>query len=184
MLEALHKVRIEDLPDEGLDFHFSDPKEEWDRYLHEIPALGFHIREALEAAIRLQAFGNAVQIKGWLHTVLELQCCRCLEDFSYPLTSQIDVTLFPEKGVVQEEDVELEAEDLKTGFFTGEEVDLSGLIREQIILAVPYRTLCQDECRGLCPQCGKNLNEGDCTCERKADPSAFDALKNLKLAGK
>lgn len=183
-LEALHKVRVEDLPDEGLDVHFSDPKEEWNRYFHEIPALGFNIGEALEAAIKLQAFGNAIQIKGWLHTVLELQCCRCLEDFACPLNSQIDVTLFPEKSVVQEEEVELETEDLKTGFFTGDEVDLSGLIREQTILAVPYKALCQEECRGLCPQCGKNLNEGDCTCERKAPPSAFEALKNLKLTGK
>jgi len=100
------------------------------------------------------------------------------------MTSQIDVTLFPETGVALEEEIELGNEDLKTSFFSGEEIDLSKLIRDQIILNVPYKALCHEECRGLCPRCGANLNEGDCGCEGKALGSAFDVLRSLKLNGK
>ncbi len=183
-LLAVHKVRIEDLPEKGLDLHFSDPKEQWNQYLCEIPALEFSIGEVVEAAISLQPVGRVIQVRGWVHTALDLQCCRCLESFSYPLTSQIDVTLFPDEDEVQEEEIELESADLKTSFFSGDEVDLSGLIREQVFLGVPYKALCSEECKGLCSQCGTNLNEVDCGCDRKSRDSAFEALKNLKLKGK
>ncbi len=157
--------------------------EDWNRCFQGIPALQFSINEAVEAQIRLGVSGKAVLVEGWVRTGLDLQCCRCLENFSYPLTSQIDVALFPEKDVVQEEEIELESEDLKTGFFSGDELDLSGLIREQILLSIPYKVLCNEECKGLCSQCGANLNESECGCEREAHESAFDVLRNLKLNG-
>lgn len=183
-LQALHRVRVEDIPEKGLDLHFSDPKEEWNRYFHEIPECEFSFNEAVEATVKLRVYTKAVQIQGWVKTVLDLRCCRCLDHFPFPLTSQIDMTLFPETDVVQEEEIELEKEDLETGLFSGEEIDLSGLIREQILLNVPYKALCHDECKGLCSQCGTNLNENDCRCNRKGGDSAFDVLKDLKLNGK
>ncbi|NIO05105.1 MAG: DUF177 domain-containing protein, partial [Proteobacteria bacterium] len=79
---------------------------------------------------------------------------------------------------------ELESSDLKAGFFSGDEVDLSGLIREQILLGIPYKALCHEECKGLCSQCGINLNEGNCGCERKVGDSAFKVLKDLQIKGK
>jgi len=181
---VFHKVRVEDIPEEGLDFHFSDPKEEWNRYFHEIPGRQFSIREVIEAKIRLRASGKAVQVQGWVHTALDLQCCRCLANFFCPLTSQIDVTLFPETDIALEEEIELGTDDLKTSFFSGDEVDLSGLIREQIILNIPYKALCHEECRGLCSRCGANLNEGDCGCENQVRDLAFHVLKDLRLDGK
>ncbi len=178
---TLHKVRVEDIPETGLDYHFSDPKEEWNRYFQEIPARQFSINETVEATIRLRVSGKAIQVHGWVHTGLDLQCCRCLKRFSCPVTPQIDVTLFAETDVAFEEDIELGNEDLETSFFSEDEIDLSGPIREQIILNIPYKALCHEECRGLCQRCGANLNEGDCGCERQARNSAFDALKDLKL---
>jgi uncharacterized protein len=126
--------------------------------------------------------GEVIRVQGRVDTVQSLQCCRCLEVFPHPLTSEIDIALFPETDVVhEEEEVELESEDLKASFFSGDEIDLSGLIREQIILNVPYRAVCHDACRGLCPQCGASLNDGTCGCEKKSPGSAFEVLKNLKL---
>jgi len=179
----LHRVRVEDIPEEGLDLTFSDPKELWSRCFDEIPAREFSVNEDVEATIRLRVSGKAIHVQGRIDTVLDLQCCRCLENFSFPLASQIDITLFPETDSVQEEETELESEDLRTGLFSGDEVDLSELIREQIILAVPYKPLCHDACKGLCCQCGGNLNDGECRCERKAGDSAFGVLRSLKLNG-
>jgi len=177
----LHKVRVEDIAEKGLVFHFLDPKEEWDRYFDDIPRRQFAVAEPLEAMITVRTSGRGVQVEGWFHTVLGLECCRCLEVFSFPLTSEIDVTLFPETDIVQEEEIELVSEDLKASFFSGDEVDLSGLIREQIILNIPFKPLCREDCRGLCPQCGANLNEGDCGCRRDTGFSVFEMLRDLKL---
>jgi uncharacterized protein len=183
-LLTFHRVRVEDIPETGLDLHFSDPREEWNQYFEEIRARHFSISESVKGKIQLGVAGKAIQIHGWVQTGLDLECSRCLKSLSCPMTSQIDVTLFPETGVALEEEIELGNEDLKTSFFSGEEIDLSKLIREQIILNVPYKALCHEECRGLCPRCGANLNEGDCGCEGKALGSAFDVLRNLKLNGK
>ena len=179
--QTLRAIRVEDIPEEGLELHLLDRKDVWNSYLHEIPRCEFSIDDDVRATIRLRAFGEAVRLQGRVDTVLSLQCCRCLECYPYSLTSQIDITLFPETDIVTEEETELGRDDLKASFFSGEEVDLSGLIREQIILATPLKPLCREQCKGLCPQCGANLNEGDCGCEKETRPSAFDVLKNLKL---
>jgi uncharacterized protein len=179
--QALRKVRVEDIPEKGLDVHFSDPKEEWNRYLEGVPGRDFSIDESVEATIRLSVVGEVIRVQGRVGTVLSLQCCRCLEIFPHPFTSQIDIALFPETGAVHEEEVELESEDLKSSFFSEDEIDLSGLIREQIILNIPYKALCHEACRGLCCRCGANLNAGACGCEKRPRESAFDVLKKLKL---
>jgi uncharacterized protein len=80
-----------------------------------------------------------------------------------------------------DEEVELNAEEMGLILFHGEEIDLGEAIAEQVIMALPMHPLCQEECRGLCPQCGTNLNETDCGCERPAFNVKFAALKNIKM---
>jgi uncharacterized protein len=75
---------------------------------------------------------------------------------------------------------EIEEDDLSTAFYENDEIDLGQLMREQFYLSVPMKPLCQDDCRGLCPVCGTNLNRGTCECKRDwADPR-LAVLKNLK----
>jgi uncharacterized protein len=174
---------VEDIAEQGLDLLFSDPEDEWNRYLKEMPVLQFSVNSRVEVNIGLKVSGGAVHVHGWLQTGLDLQCCRCLGNFAYPLASQIDVTLIPETDLALEEEVELEKQDLEAIFFSGDEVDLSGLIREQIILNVPFKALCHEECRGLCSRCGANQNDGECGCEVETRVSVFDALKDIKLNG-
>lgn len=181
---TLQKVRVEDIPETGLDLHVKGSQEQWNRHLQEIPACQFSINQTVEATLRLRIAGKAVQVEGSLHTGLDLQCCRCLKVFSSPLISQFDVILVPETDVADQEEVELAREDLEASFFSGEEIDVSGLVREQIVLNVPYKPLCSEQCRGLCPRCGANLNEEKCGCGGKTWNSAFEVLKNLRLGEK
>ena len=74
----------------------------------------------------------------------------------------------------------VEEDDLATAFYENERIDLGHLIMEQFQLAVPMKPLCTDECRGLCPQCGTNLNTGTCDCSRTWEDPRLAALKNLK----
>ncbi len=66
-------------------------------------------------------------------------------------------------------------------FFEGREIDLGGIVREQILLALPMDALCREDCRGLCPVCGKDLNQAECGCERQPADPRWGALKNVKL---
>jgi uncharacterized protein len=79
------------------------------------------------------------------------------------------------------DDDNLRAEDLEFSLYEGTEVDLSPLIREQVLLALPTRPLCEDDCRGLCPHCGVNLNRTTCECRVENLDPRLEAIRSLKL---
>ncbi len=79
-----------------------------------------------------------------------------------------------------DENVELQKDDLIRSVYEGDAVDLDELVREQILLALPTRTLCREECKGLCPECGANLNAGECDCAQKEIDPRWAALADLK----
>ena len=119
-------------------------------------------------------------VKGSIKAPLEIDCTRCLA----PLKRELDVVfqadfvgkeLFPDS-----KETHLETADLDTDVVEGNELDLSQLAREQILLNLPEQVLCREDCKGICPQCGKDLNEGECTCgEDEIDPR-WAALRDLK----
>jgi uncharacterized protein len=115
-------------------------------------------------------------------------CSSCGTAFSERLEIPLSRHLAPhfegprEKLLSDEEEVELSAEDLEFSFYHNEEIDLEELLAEEILLAVPMRFLCKETCRGLCPQCGTNLNEKTCACSGTSDLSPFAVLKNFKTS--
>ena len=76
-------------------------------------------------------------------------------------------------------EIELAAEDMEIDFQEGEEVDLDEIIREQIHLFLPMKFICREDCSGLCPTCGVNLNNTDCRCRREKGHPAFKQLTKL-----
>ncbi len=78
-------------------------------------------------------------------------------------------------------EIELAPGDLTQSFYEGTEIDLTPLMYEQIMLALPTRPLCGEECRGLCPQCGINRNTGQCACVAEAGDPRWSVLRNLKI---
>ena len=118
---------------------------------------------------------------GTVRTVLELPCSRCLEPFTTPVDASFDLRYLPQTanpGAGDER--EIEEDDLSTAFYSNDEIDLGQLMREQFLLALPMKPLCRDDCLGLCPVCGTNLNRGTCTCTRGWDDPRLAALKSLK----
>jgi uncharacterized protein len=79
------------------------------------------------------------------------------------------------------QEVELSAEDMGIVYFQGEKINLKDTIQEQVVMEFPLRALCKQDCKGLCPKCGADLNEDFCDCDRRPSPGKFDVLKNLKL---
>ena len=137
--------------------------------------------------IRVKAFRirELYEVEGKFQTRIRIPCSRCLKEFDQPLTSSFAITYtkeLPESmDVSNEEAVELRAEEIGLLYFRGEEIDLRDGIQEQVVMAFPLQPLCVETCKGLCPRCGADLNQGNCGCESEPTSNKFAALKNLKL---
>jgi uncharacterized protein len=143
-----------------------------------------------EGALDVHVYGEGenVHASGHMRGHVVVACGRCLGPAAVPIDEEVHATWMPAAALEalaaddeqSEEGVELEAEDLDVYPFDGEAVDLEPLIKEQLVLAVPYAPLCREDCKGLCPQCGINRNTETCTCAEPVDPR-FASLKALKL---
>ena len=147
----------------------------------------FKLHEPVRVEVTLNRIGGLIEAKGRVATKVESSCGRCLKNFTFDLDEPFVLTFTNEPltvhddGVDAEEGVELSAEELGLIPFVGESIDLSEAIGEQFLLALPVRPLCSEECQGLCPYCGIDLNEKKCHCAPPDFANKFSALKNLKL---
>ncbi len=131
--------------------------------------------------INLYKAGGKYVLEGRLSGGLIVQCDRCLEPFHRDLKTEFRLFLALSRPDGDEADVELVREDLFVDFITGEELELEEVIREQIYLALPMKSLCKVDCLGLCPVCGVDLNIEQCGCERRSGHPGFAKLKALKV---
>lgn len=176
------KIRKEDIPEEGLEIELVEDEAGQKELLQRIPGIDFTFATTLRTNLMLNKSGNTVFVKGKLQTELILRCSRCLEDFHFPLESQCEVTLFPFEDEAFPEEEELDTEDLRSGYYYGGEIDLSAIVREQILLDIPYKPLCTPSCKGLCSSCGQDLNKGGCSCKEKVFDDRFAPLKGLRIS--
>lgn len=120
-------------------------------------------------------------IKGWV----EVACGRCVETVRVSIDEQLTVTYLPREQVPEDpkdgEEVEITEDDLDLYPYDGDELDLTSLLDEQIVMAVPFAPLCADDCKGLCSSCGANLNTDPCDCDRHVGDPRLAALKDLKV---
>ncbi len=171
------KVRVEDIPPEGLDVSFSDsqlgPAE-----------LGGQVREILEppkAELNIQRSGELVDARGRYSVRLLLECSRCLEPVEVNVEGPLRLVYQPQPTGLDGEEIELADDDLEVSFYKGEEIDLSLGLHDEVALAVPMAPLCGAECPGICPVCGKSRLGGDCGClDKRVDPR-WAKLAKLKI---
>ncbi len=175
------KFRLEDIPPEGVEATFSQDEGWLDERLKAEEKRTFRFISPIAVHLNLSKSGRVVQVKSRIETNMQWLCSRCLETFSMVLTSQYSTTLKPRPDFPPAEEVELTREDLETDFYSGEEIDLTPLVQDQVLLALPQKAVCREECRGLCPRCGKNLNREVCGCPSEFTDPRFEVLKNIKV---
>ena len=132
-------------------------------------------------SLSVQRQGRDLDVRGSYATTSRLQCSRCLEALVHRVEPEVDLHLVPQPRERQGE-VELSEDDLELDFYTGDVLDVAGLVRSETDLALPMKPLCRADCRGLCPVCGGNRNVTDCRCEtRSPDPRLLplEALRRL-----
>jgi uncharacterized protein len=137
------------------------------------------LTEAPQVRGRASRKGNEVRLRGHLTARAEVDCDRCLKTVAVPIEAEFDATYIPASEYALKETAELQTDDLLLSVYEGDAVAVDEIVREQILLELPARALCREECQGLCPVCGTDRNTNDCSCEQKETDPRWAALKNL-----
>ena len=140
----------------------------------------YEVAEPVDLAFEIQKDKDRFRLIGRVRTTLELPCSRCAESFRLPVDLPFDLRYWPMTDVAPGADAEIGEDDLETSYYSDDQIDLNELMREQFYLALPMKPLCREDCRGLCPQCGTNLNTGGCSCTPAWDDPRLAALKALQ----
>ena len=122
-----------------------------------------------------------VDVAGKITGEIELDCARCLNKASYTLDFPFKAVFVTEENYTTDAEAELRGDDLEVAVYDGASIDLSELAREQILLNLPIRFVCRDDCRGLCRRCGADLNNQDCDCPTHETDPRWAALLYLQF---
>ncbi len=168
------KIRLESIKKEGLQID----RDLGDKDLSSLPE-GMRLAPSFRIQLKVSMAQNAVACRGRISGKIELTCSRCLGSFLEAFSSPIDVVFSPDMSPDEMELLEEEP-----GYHpldpNAEEVDLGEDIREILVVCVPQKPLCKEDCKGLCSRCGQDLNRGPCDCGPTAPDPQWAALANLK----
>jgi uncharacterized protein len=167
------KIVIADIPDEGLATHIEE----------KVTIEEDSVASPVKGTLQVTKTDAEVIVTGRFTADLNLQCSRCLRDFTRSLVIPVNVVYHPIEEIAEERHA-LRDDEMDMGFYRGEEIDLQELVREQVLLTMQMKPLCAEDCKGICPNCGADLNAGECGCDiRKIDPR-LEVLKKLLNKGK
>jgi uncharacterized protein len=193
------KILVDRLTETPTELRFDAGDPGWSEVREAIPELRDGPEEPPEVSVRAHRMGGDLYLEGRVDAALDLECSRCLVRYRDPLRESFRLVLEPAGARVPPEPEAARdlarsgmclGDELEMGWFQGPEIDLVGLVREVVALALPFQPLCRADCRGLCPRCGVDRNVEACGCAgetRRDDPtrptSPFAALEVLRRRG-
>jgi uncharacterized protein len=121
-----------------------------------------------------------IRIAGDFATKVEVTCARCLESVIQEVAKSFDLLYRPQGADAGKEELSVTAAEAEVGYYRGEGLLLEDVLREQVLLALPLKAICRENCRGLCPHCGRNLNLEQCSCAEPVEDPRWTALKDLR----
>jgi uncharacterized protein len=163
------------IPADGLKFEHQYKADELD-----LSQFEFSLPQPPRVTGRVTNIAQELRVQGSLQATLSAECDRCLEPVTLPVANDFDLYYLPADAQADKSgETELLERDLDFSFYENERIDLDELVLEQLELSLPIRILCQEDCKGLCAQCGTNLNVESCDCPPPLDPR-WQALAELK----
>jgi uncharacterized protein len=136
---------------------------------------------AVGSAEMLKNTGGELRIQGRYTVELKAQCDRCLVEARFPLDAGFDLFYQPASNIARDEEIEIDEGEAEIGFYEHGGLELEDILREQILLALPMKRVCSEDCKGICPVCGKNRNQSDCDCHVAKTDDRWGALRKLEI---
>ena len=174
-------IRVSEIPGGGLDVFASRGKASIPRVLEGMDPAPLREIRLVDADLLLTVEDGDVWVEGSFEARGDGLCDRCSEPVTLRLGKAFRTFLTPKsRDRVAAATVELHEEDLDVGYYDGTGIETNDILWEQVALELPRKVVCAEECRGVCPVCGKNRNREACSCVAGDAPGPFEILKNLK----
>lgn len=155
----------------------------------DVPAGQIEFESKLKQSSVLHSEGRAellnrslgeIRIVGDLSVQIESVCDRCAEPAASSLENHFDLIYMPSADVQAGGEDEIDEAGVEVGYYDGNGLELNDVLREVVLLALPMRLVCSDDCKGICPTCGQNLNQQACDCHPEATDDRWSKLKILR----
>ena len=173
------RIPLRDIDESVKELVFSEPTGELSPLLAHGSAHDFEFLGPAEVDVRFYRTGQELFFQGHIHSRVAGVCARCLADFEFAHDPDFDFIMVPRHGRWADEALD-GGGDEHMMWYQGEEVDLSPPLRERLLLSLPTLPLCREDCRGLCPRCGADLNAGACGCVVAEGDSPLAVLRTLR----
>ena len=174
-------IRVTEIPGGGLDLFASRGKASIPRVLEGMDPAPLRALRLIDADLLLTVESGDIWAEGSFEALGEGVCDRCSEPVTLRFGKAFRTILSPKtRDKAPAGSIELHEDDLDVGYYDGTGVEVNDIFWEQVVLELPLKVVCSEDCRGICPVCGKNRNREACSCTEGNVPGPFEILKNLK----
>jgi uncharacterized protein len=142
----------------------------------------FSVVQPIEIDSQFDKVDQEVVVQGTLRSAVRLTCSRCAEAFEQPLSVALTAVYLPLPAISSERAQEIEAGETDVYAYAESVIDLTEMVRDKLLFAVPLQPHCMVGCKGLCPSCGANRNMISCQCAEEKLGSPFEPLKGLRFS--
>lgn len=175
-------IPIDDIPQSPKEIKLSEKIEDLNNIYGEGEVRDFRFPAFLDVDLTYYRSHSDLFFHGSFGGTFEGRCSRCLSHYTFALEKQFEFVLSPDPSRAGKKIGELSRDELGLSYYSTEEINLTPLIREQVLLALPTRPLCAEDCLGLCGGCGANLNVEPCRCSGSANDPRMAFFRSLKVS--
>ena len=169
-------VLIQDIPEDGLHLIFENMPD----LLSDIEEC--RIQGHVKGEIFLYRVDKDIHLNGKVAALIVPNCDRCLEEYNQEIDTSFFYILVPSQSTEGKKEIALGSEDMEVSLYDGAEIQIGEIFREQILLQIPVRQVCREDCKGICPGCGADLNREECRCRTEILDNPFSVLRKLREA--
>jgi uncharacterized protein len=175
------KIRVDEIKDKEIRLVAEEPLNNYPALLELSSARECEFLSPINIELVVFREFDHIRVNGRVETTVRLSCSRCLAEFDANVKSLFTLFYNKTSGLPLEEEQELTETDLDSASYEGDYIDFTAEISEQVLMEIPFKPLCKEDCSGLCSNCGADLNTVDCGCSHTETNLKFAALKNFKV---
>lgn len=180
------KIVVDHIKDTPITVHIDEPVETFPLLAGMQNDMSCSFAGRIQGDMTVTREYENIRVTGRISVPLALSCSRCLAEFTSFVDTSFTIFFRKESAITAstEEELELGEMDLLSSVYSGDEIDLTHEIEEQVAMEIPSKPLCSDDCKGLCHVCGIDLNTSSCSCSQEPVTLTFSALKDFKVTRK